>query len=109
MWRGTCTSCCPLAATHSVAVLVRIHRQCSQPERVRYPIGCPRDIAIRRARSPLGLCGIALCSNDLTRLDSSARLGKATDYAALASHIVDNAMLNGETIRLDGAIRMAPR
>ncbi|MDV7353245.1 SDR family NAD(P)-dependent oxidoreductase [Rhodococcus oxybenzonivorans] len=38
-----------------------------------------------------------------------SRLGRATEYAALAAHIVDNAMLNGETIRLDGAIRMAPK
>jgi len=38
-----------------------------------------------------------------------SRLGKATEYAALVSHIVENPMLNGETIRLDGAIRMAPR
>jgi NAD(P)-dependent dehydrogenase (short-subunit alcohol dehydrogenase family) len=38
-----------------------------------------------------------------------ARLGRPAEYAALACHIVENAMLNGETIRLDGAIRMAPR
>jgi NAD(P)-dependent dehydrogenase (short-subunit alcohol dehydrogenase family) len=38
-----------------------------------------------------------------------ARLGEPSEYAALAVHIVENAMLNGETIRLDGAIRMAPR
>src|SRR5438477_12258986 len=38
-----------------------------------------------------------------------ARLGDAAEYGALAVHIVENAMLNGETIRLDGAIRMAPR
>ncbi|MBN8972155.1 MAG: SDR family NAD(P)-dependent oxidoreductase [Xanthobacteraceae bacterium] len=38
-----------------------------------------------------------------------ARLGAADEYGALAVHIVENAMLNGETIRLDGAIRMAPR
>jgi len=38
-----------------------------------------------------------------------ARLGDPAEYAALAVHIVENAMLNGETIRLDGAIRMAPR
>ncbi|HTQ91476.1 MAG TPA: 3-hydroxyacyl-CoA dehydrogenase [Streptosporangiaceae bacterium] len=38
-----------------------------------------------------------------------ARLGQPGEYAALAAHIVDNPMLNGETIRLDGAIRMAPR
>ena len=44
-----------------------------------------------------------------TQVPHPARLGKATEYAALTSHIVDNAMLNGETIRLDGAMRMAPR
>ncbi|WP_422935337.1 SDR family NAD(P)-dependent oxidoreductase [Sinomonas sp. P47F7] len=38
-----------------------------------------------------------------------ARLGRPAEYANLVAHIVDNAMLNGETIRLDGAIRMAPR
>ena len=38
-----------------------------------------------------------------------ARLGDATEYGKLAVHIVENPMLNGETIRLDGAIRMAPR
>ena len=37
------------------------------------------------------------------------RLGRPAEYAALAVHIVENAMLNGETIRLDGAIRMGPR
>ena len=37
------------------------------------------------------------------------RLGRPEEYAALALHIVENAMLNGETIRLDGAIRMPPR
>jgi NAD(P)-dependent dehydrogenase (short-subunit alcohol dehydrogenase family) len=38
-----------------------------------------------------------------------SRLGKPSEYAALARHIVENSMLNGETIRLDGALRMAPR
>jgi len=38
-----------------------------------------------------------------------SRLGQPAEYAALAAHIVENPMLNGETIRLDGAIRMAPR
>jgi NAD(P)-dependent dehydrogenase (short-subunit alcohol dehydrogenase family) len=38
-----------------------------------------------------------------------ARLGKPAEYGALAVHIVENPMLNGEVIRLDGAIRMAPR
>jgi NAD(P)-dependent dehydrogenase (short-subunit alcohol dehydrogenase family) len=38
-----------------------------------------------------------------------SRLGQPPEYAALAAHIMENAMLNGETIRLDGAIRMQPR
>ena len=38
-----------------------------------------------------------------------ARLGRPEEYAALVAHIVDNCYLNGETIRLDGAIRMAPK
>jgi NAD(P)-dependent dehydrogenase (short-subunit alcohol dehydrogenase family) len=37
------------------------------------------------------------------------RLGRPDEYAALVAHIVENEMLNGETIRLDGAIRMAPK
>lgn len=37
------------------------------------------------------------------------RLGKPEEYAALVAHICENTMLNGETIRLDGAIRMAPK
>jgi 3-hydroxyacyl-CoA dehydrogenase / 3-hydroxy-2-methylbutyryl-CoA dehydrogenase len=38
-----------------------------------------------------------------------ARLGQTAEYAQLACHIVENRMLNGETIRLDGALRMPPR
>ncbi|RPI56285.1 MAG: 3-hydroxyacyl-CoA dehydrogenase [Acidobacteria bacterium] len=37
------------------------------------------------------------------------RLGKPSEYAALVKHIFENEMLNGEVIRLDGAIRMAPK
>jgi NAD(P)-dependent dehydrogenase (short-subunit alcohol dehydrogenase family) len=38
-----------------------------------------------------------------------SRLGRPTEYANLVAHIVDNSMLNGEVIRLDGALRMPPR
>jgi NAD(P)-dependent dehydrogenase (short-subunit alcohol dehydrogenase family) len=38
-----------------------------------------------------------------------SRLGRPEEYAALVRHIVENPMLNGEVIRLDGAIRMAPK
>ena len=38
-----------------------------------------------------------------------SRLGRPDEYAALVRHIIENEMLNGEVIRLDGALRMAPR
>ena len=38
-----------------------------------------------------------------------SRLGKPEEFAELACHIVSNGHLNGEVIRLDGALRMAPR
>jgi NAD(P)-dependent dehydrogenase (short-subunit alcohol dehydrogenase family) len=38
-----------------------------------------------------------------------SRMGKPAEYAALVRHICENSMLNGEVIRLDGAIRMAPK
>lgn len=38
-----------------------------------------------------------------------SRLGRPSEYAALVKHICENSMLNGEVIRLDGALRMAPR
>jgi NAD(P)-dependent dehydrogenase (short-subunit alcohol dehydrogenase family) len=38
-----------------------------------------------------------------------SRLGRPDEYAQLVAHIVDNSMLNGEVIRLDGALRMPPR
>jgi NAD(P)-dependent dehydrogenase (short-subunit alcohol dehydrogenase family) len=44
-----------------------------------------------------------------TQVPHPSRLGDPAEFAALVTHIVENPMLNGETIRLDGAIRMAPR
>lgn len=38
-----------------------------------------------------------------------SKLGSPAEYAMLAQHIIENTMLNGETIRLDGALRMTPR
>ena len=38
-----------------------------------------------------------------------SRLGTPADYAKLVVHIIENDMLNGEVIRLDGAIRLAPK
>ena len=44
-----------------------------------------------------------------TQVPFPSRLGNPAEYASLVCHIVDNPMMNGEVIRLDGAIRMAPR
>ncbi len=44
-----------------------------------------------------------------TQVPFPPRLGRPAEYAALAKHIIENEMLNGEVIRLDGAIRMAPK
>ena len=44
-----------------------------------------------------------------TNVPFPSRLGTPQDYAKLATHIFENDMLNGEVIRLDGAIRLAPR
>ena len=40
---------------------------------------------------------------------SPSRLGRPDEYAALAVHIIENGYINGETIRIDGALRMQPR
>ena len=37
------------------------------------------------------------------------RLGKPAEFAKLVLHVCDNALINGETIRLDGAVRLAPK
>jgi len=44
-----------------------------------------------------------------TSVPFPSRFGTPREYASLALHIIDNAMLNGETIRLDGALRMPPK
>jgi len=44
-----------------------------------------------------------------TQVPHPSRLGKPEEYAQLVEGIIANPMLNGEVIRLDGAIRMAPR
>ena len=79
-----------------------------------------RDLASRQIR----VCTIAPGTFDtpiLSRISSDireslaksvphpSRLGRPSEFAMLAAHIIENPMLNGETIRLDGAIRMPPR
>lgn len=79
-----------------------------------------RDLASRKIR----VCTIAPGTFDTPILDRvkpevkealekatphPARLGRPSEFAALATHLIENSMINGETIRIDGAIRMAPR
>jgi hypothetical protein len=79
-----------LARAAASAWLVR-SRLASSPRRC-WP-GCPK----RRRRRWRSKCPFP------------PRLGHPTEYAALAMHIIENPMLNGEVIRLDGAIRMGPK
>jgi NAD(P)-dependent dehydrogenase (short-subunit alcohol dehydrogenase family) len=57
------------------------------------------------------LAGLPQAARDSlgTQVPHPSRLGRPEEYAALVKHIVENAMLNGEVIRLDGAIRMQPK
>ena len=86
-------------------------------------VGMTLPIARDLARHGVRVCSIApglfktpmlmsLPEPALEALGSSVpfppRLGEPTEFAQLACHILENPMLNGETIRLDGAIRMAP-
>lgn len=47
--------------------------------------------------------------NLVTHVPFPNRLGMASEFAALVRHVIENTMLNGETIRLDGALRMPPK
>jgi NAD(P)-dependent dehydrogenase (short-subunit alcohol dehydrogenase family) len=79
-----------------------------------------RDLASARVRvctiapglfdTPL-LAGLPQDARDAlgAQVPHPARLGAPREYAALAAHVVSNPMLNGEVVRLDGALRMPPR
>ena len=71
------------------------------------PVLVERSVAHDSARPIVEVRSVALGEKDFV-LGLRER-DMTVEYAALACHIVTNGMLNGETIRLDGAIRMAPR
>lgn len=79
-----------------------------------------RDLAMRKIRvctiapgtfdTPMLARASAEVRESLARsVPHPARLGHPSEFAMLAAHIIENPMMNGETVRLDGAIRMPPR
>ena len=74
------------------------------------PDGQPLEIAPGIFWTPM-LAGLPQAAQDSLgkQVPHPSRLGKPEEYAQLVESIVRNPMLNGETIRLDGAIRMAPK
>jgi NAD(P)-dependent dehydrogenase (short-subunit alcohol dehydrogenase family) len=116
--RGVCILTSSIAAFDGR--IGQVHYASSKSGVVGMTLPAARDLARRLVR----VCTIAPGTFDTpllgrlpdeTRAQLSAdtphpaRLGTGEEYAALALHIVDNPMLNGETIRLDGALRMSPR
>jgi len=101
------------AAAHGDAPLVRVGDAA-------HTYAGPRDLAARGVRvcaiapglfdTPL-LAGLPEAARTALgeQVPHPARLGRPEEYAALAAHVVENPMLNGEVVRLDGALRMPPR
>ncbi len=92
----------------------------SKAEIVGMTIVAARDLARRQIRVNTIAPGIfetpifdrhpaALVESLAAQIPHPSRLGRPDEYAKLAMHILDNSMINGETIRIDGAIRMAPK
>ena len=79
----------------------------ARPRPVRDPREHDRAGAVRHAAAGRAATGGAQQAR--RRRPLPPRLGKPAEYAQLACQIVENRMLNGETIRLDGALRMPPR
>ncbi len=82
-----------------------------------YPLGAGGDHLIRVVTIAPGIFGTPMLfgmpQEGQDALAASvpfpSRLGTPQDYAKLVRHIIENDMLNGEVIRLDGAIRLAPK
>jgi NAD(P)-dependent dehydrogenase (short-subunit alcohol dehydrogenase family) len=116
--RGVCVLTSSIAAYEGR--IGQIHYGTSKAGVVGMTLPAARDLA----RKLIRVCTIAPGTFDTPLLSSlpdevrdaladdvphPQRLGLPEEFAALAMHIIDNQMLNGETIRLDGALRMSPR
>ncbi|MGZ4180424.1 MAG: SDR family NAD(P)-dependent oxidoreductase [Solirubrobacteraceae bacterium] len=116
--RGVCVNTASIAAFDGQ--IGQIAYSASKAAVVGMTLPAARDLAVGGVR----VCAIAPGTFDTPLLGGLApetrealgnavpfphRLGRPQEYAALAVHIVENEMLNGEVIRLDGALRMPPR
>jgi NAD(P)-dependent dehydrogenase (short-subunit alcohol dehydrogenase family) len=116
--RGVCVLTSSIAAFDGR--IGQIHYGSSKAGVVGMTLPAARDLA----RKLIRVCTIAPGTFDTPLLGSLSdevrtglasdvphpqRLGMPDEFAALAMHIIENQMLNGETIRLDGALRMSPR
>ena len=82
--------------------------------RLAFAIKANPNLAVLRILADAGFGADVVSGGELARALAAgvpfpSRLGTPADYAKLARHIIENDMLNGEVIRLDGAIRLAPR
>jgi 3-hydroxyacyl-CoA dehydrogenase/3-hydroxy-2-methylbutyryl-CoA dehydrogenase len=116
--RGVCVNTASIAAFDGQ--IGQVAYSASKGAIVGMTLPAARDLAVAGVR----VCTIAPGTFDTPLLGALAepsrralgeavpfpsRLGRPAEFAALAAHIVENEMLNGEVIRLDGALRMAPR
>jgi 3-hydroxyacyl-CoA dehydrogenase / 3-hydroxy-2-methylbutyryl-CoA dehydrogenase len=116
--RGVCVNTASIAAFDGQ--IGQIAYSASKAAIVGMTLPAARDLAVAGVR----VCAIAPGTFDTPLLAAlpeasrqalgaavpfPSRLGRPDEYAALAAHIVENEMLNGEVIRLDGALRMPPR
>jgi 3-hydroxyacyl-CoA dehydrogenase/3-hydroxy-2-methylbutyryl-CoA dehydrogenase len=116
--RGVCVNTASIAAFDGQ--IGQIAYSASKAAIVGMTLPAARDLAVAGVR----VCTIAPGTFDTPLLSAlpeasrtalgeavpfPSRLGRPDEYAALAAHIIENEMLNGEVIRLDGALRMPPR
>jgi 3-hydroxyacyl-CoA dehydrogenase / 3-hydroxy-2-methylbutyryl-CoA dehydrogenase len=116
--RGVCVNTASIAAFDGQ--IGQIAYSASKGAIVGMTLPAARDLA----RSGIRVCAIAPGTFDTPLLGAlpeetraelgraipfPPRLGRPAEFAALAEHVVENGMLNGEVIRLDGALRMPPR
>jgi NAD(P)-dependent dehydrogenase (short-subunit alcohol dehydrogenase family) len=109
-----------LVGTFVVASLGAEKMAANEPDVAGMTLPLARDLASKGIR----VCTIAPGPSDtpmvapmrddirdslVSQIPFPRRLGRAEDFAALVKHIVENEYLNGETVRLDGALRMGPR